>query len=259
MPELAALQAWLQDAVLAGGAAPGAADRAIDGDARLPAAERVAIYARSYRGRLLDSLRSEYPALRALVGDTAFDLFAVSYLAVRPPSHFSLYALGAGFADHLAASAPAGEMMAMPAQLARLERARAEVQRAAGIERSGGRAVAAGLALAPGLVLRLPDSVRLLRQGFDFSGLIEAVDRGEGAVAPEPSETFVAVARNRYRVAVHVLDPWRYAWLEALGEDGAESQAAAALAARRTGRDVGPTLADLALWLPRAAELGLVV
>src|SRR5687768_2285243 len=76
-PALPALQRWLQDRILAGGA--GAADH-VAGDARLSAAERVGIYAQAYRTRLLDTLRDEFPALRLLVGDTVFDLFAEGFL-----------------------------------------------------------------------------------------------------------------------------------------------------------------------------------
>jgi hypothetical protein len=66
------------------------------------------------------------------------------------------------------------------------------------------------------------------------------------------------VARSRWRVAVHVLPAWRHAWLEALGEDGADVHAAAARAAQASGRQTGAVIADLVLWLPMAAANGLV-
>lgn len=256
---LPTLQRWLQERILAGGAGDGAA-RHVVGDDRLSAAARVGIYVEAYRARLLDMLRDEYPALRLLVGDSVFDLFAQGYLAAHPPSGFSLYALGSGFARYLAETRPAGgdDSLLLPASLARLERARAEVQRAAGLETEPPATIAADSALLPGTRLRLPDSVRLLRLGWDFRALVEAADKGLEAIVPERRPTPIAVARSRYRVAVHALEPSRHAFLEALGPGGGEVQAAAAQAARNVGRPAGALIAELALWLPAAAAAGLV-
>jgi hypothetical protein len=86
----------------------------------------------------------------------------------------------------------------------------------------------------------------------------EAGESGGEAVVPEPAETLVAVARSNYRVRQHRLEPWLHAWLDALGTGGAEIHAAAASAARTSGREGGALLADLALWIPAAAAAGLV-
>lgn len=258
---LADLQTWMLDSILSGAATGEAVRARIAGDARLGPERRFAIYAGGYRSRLAETLRDEYPALRLLVGDTVFDLFATSYIAARPPRHFSLYDYGAGFADHLEATRPkqgGGPLVALPAAVARLERARAEVQRAEGLERRTGPPLMADAAMLPGLKLKLPDSVRLLRPGFDLLPLIEAADRGGKAVMPEAGESQVAVARSLYRVRLHRLEPWHHAWLEALGPEGAEVHEAAAAAARASGRDGGALLADLVLWLPAAASVGLV-
>jgi hypothetical protein len=249
------------EAIVAGSAASEAVRARIVGDARLGPEGRFAIYAGGYRSRLTETLRDEYPALRLLVGDTVFDLFAKSYIAARAPRHFSLYDYGAGFADHLEATRPkegGGPLAALPAAVARLERARAEVQRAEGLERGPGLPLMADCALLPGLRLKLPDSVRLLRLGFDLLPLVEAADQGGKAVVPEPRESLIAVARSLYRVRLHRLEPWHLAWLEAIGAEGAEVHEAAAAAARSSGRDGGAVLADLVLWLPAAASLGLV-
>jgi hypothetical protein len=259
--ELAELQGWMLASIVAGSATREAVRARIDGDDRLGPEGRFAIYAGGYRSRLSETLRDEYPALRLLVGETVFDLFATRYIASRPPRHFSLYDYGAGFADHLEATRPkegGGPLTALPACVARLERARAEVQRAEGLERGRSAPLMADAAMLPGLRLKLPDSVRLLRPGFDLLPLIEASDQGGKAVVPEPGESPVAVARSHYRVRLHRLEPWHHAWLEALGPDGAEVHAAAAAAARASGRDGGALLADLVLWLPAAGSVGLV-
>ena len=261
MPEvLAELQQWMLDAIVAGAAEPEAVRARIDGNGRLGPEGRFAIYSGGYRSRLLESLQNEFPALRLLVGDTVFELFARGYIAAHPPRHFSLYDYGARFADHLEATRPAdgGPLAGLPAAVARLERARAEVQRAEGTERSDRAWLPAEAALLPGLRLGLPDSVRLLRLDFDLLPLIEASEGGGEAVVPEPGETLIAVVRSGYRVRQLRLEPWRHAWLEALGSGGADAYSAAAAAATRSGRDGGALLADLALWLPVAASLGRV-
>jgi hypothetical protein len=261
-PDLARLQHWMQGAILSR-AAPPDLDAVIAGDDRLTAAQRLTLYARGYRARLMECLAAEFPCLRALAGEQVFELFAAGYVAARPSTDPSLYGLGAGFADYLEATRPAGDdgpaaLSALPADFARLDRARAEVQRAAGVERMVGPAPAADLLLIPGARLRRPDSVRLLTLGFDPGPVLAAVDAGGPIDPPPPCLTPVAVARSRWRVAVHALPAWRHAWLAALGEAGADVHAAAARAAQASGRETGAVIADLALWLPVAASLGLV-
>ncbi len=265
-PDLPGLQRWMQGAILGRGAPPDA-DAVIVGDAQgrggLSAAQRLTLYARGYRARLMECLSAEFPCLRALAGEQVFELFAAGYVAARPSTDPSLYGLGEGFADYLEATRPPGDdgpgaLSALPAELARLDRARAEVQRAAGVERLAPSVLAADLLLTPGARLRRPDSVRLLTLGFDPGPVLAAVDRGGPIDPPPPSPTPVAVARSRWRVSVHALPAWRHAWLEALGEEGGDVHAAAARAAQASGRETGAVIADLVLWLPTAAGQGLV-
>jgi hypothetical protein len=261
VPEaLADLQQWMLGAIVAGAAEPEAVRDRIAGNNRLGAEGRFAIYAGGYRSRLLESLQNEFPALRLLVGDTVFELFARSYIAANPPRHFSLYDYGARFAGHLEATRPVGggPLAGLPAATARIERARAEVQRAEGTERHDRSWLAAEAALLPGLRLKLPDTVRLLALDYDLLPLIEASETGGEAVVPEPGESLIAVVRSGYRVRQLRLEPWRHAWLQALGTEGRDVYGAAAEAAASSGRDGGALLADLALWLPVAASLGLV-
>lgn len=262
MAELGRIQGWMQRAIFAGGARAEFAAEVVAGDEALPPVDRIGIYAGGYRARLMECLRDEYPALRLFAGDTVFDLFAADYIDARPSRDPSLYAFGAGFADHLAARAPAeaalpGSALAIPAQLARLERARGECVRARGVERDL-VPVTADFALVPGSRLHLPDSVRLMRLDFDLVPLIEAAERGEPGPAPEPRPTPTAVARSGWRVRVLRIDPWRFGFLEALPAHDGDVQAAAASAARAADREIGPALAELAMWLPVAGAAGLV-
>ena len=256
MPELQPLQQWMQDAVLAGGADPLSAARHVRPSPSLTPEQRVGIYAGGYRGRLIECLRESYPVLRRLAGETAFDLFARSYVEEARSHEPSLWGFGAGFADHLAGNAPAPvpSPAAIPAELARLERAREEVQRAVGTERLPALHLAPGDCLVPGMTLRVPDSVRLLCLGFDFEALVASVDAAQAPAPVAPGPWRVAVARSHYRVRLHPLDAGRFAFLEAL----AAAPAVDAAAADAEGLDAGALLARLALWLPEAAQHGLV-
>lgn len=246
-PELAELQDWMQEAILAASGAD--AREHVLGDNRLTAEDRVNIYAQGYRQRLIECLESEYPLLRALAGPTAFGLFAQGYLAARPSRSYTLYDFGAGFADWLEASRPsagAQDVSAIPAALARIERTKAEVHRARGIERNEARAwpgiepaIAEVLALATPRRWWRPDSVRLLALPFDFSEMLASGD----PVPPQAELSLLAVARAHYRVTCHSLEPWQFDWLSMLPSD--------------PGGAV-PGEPRLAGWLPFAAAHGLV-
>lgn len=262
MADLGAVQHWMQRAIFAGGAAPGFAGDVVAGNERLTPAERVGIYAGGYRARLIECLRDEFRALRLFVGDTVFDLFASGYVEQHRSRQPSLYGFGEGFADYLADRAPPeaaalGSILAVPAQLARLERARGECLRAPGVEKVL-LPVTADLALIPGSRLRVPESVRLLRLDFDFAPLLEAAGRDAPGPLPEAKACLVGVARSQWRVRVHNLEPWRFAFLEALPSADGDVHAAAAAAARATDREAGAVIAGLAGWLPVAGSSGLV-
>lgn len=267
---LADLQAWLQGRITAGvwdlpddpAAGPLAAE-VVAGTGPLAPRARLAIYARSYVLRLAECLRAEFPALAALVGPEVFNLFAGAYLGARPSRSASLYDLGAGFADYLAATRPpgaAGPLAALPADLARLERAIAESGRAAGLEAEPPRAPLdpAALLLQGAARLRTPATLRLLRLGFDFTDALAAHRAGERPVPPPAQPTLVAVARRRYAVRVHVVDPWAFAWLQALMRHDGDVGAATRLAAEACGRPTSELLASLLVWLPTAEEVGFI-
>jgi hypothetical protein len=244
---LADVQSWMQAAILAEGD-PRTRELVRDGN-RLTAEARLGIYASAYRQRLFECLESEYPILAALVGSTAFELFARGYIAATPSHSYTLYDFGAGFADYLEAVRPAGDgtpqtVEAIPAALARIERARAEVLRARGVEQASAPQAGGLDPLLAGMLgltgaHALPDSVRLLALPFDFSATLAAVEQGEEPGFPVPAPSFVAVSRVSYRLEVHRLEPWQYDWLAALPAPSADPRIAA--------------------WLPFAVGHGLAV
>ena len=261
--DLHALQEWMLDVCTKphGGLDVGGVVR---GSARLSAGGRVGIYARGYLARLLEALAAEYPVLRSFVGEEAFDLFARGYVAECPPRSRSMYDLGAGFADHLERTrprpwAPAGAADALPAAIARLERARLESAHARGVEDGPGSPVdAVGLMSTPGLVVRTPDSLRLLRLDFAGLDLLDAAGRDGPPPMPAAADTCYAVARSRYRVRAHVLARWQFEALAACrSEGGLDLPTVAARASAGAGVEGDRVWAGLFTWLPGAVDAGL--
>lgn len=248
-PGLPALQGWLQAAILAGGD-PAAGEMIVGGN-RLTAQDRLGIHARGYVLRLLEALRAEFGVLRKLAGDRVFDLFATAYIRATPPTSYTLYELGAGFAGYLAANRPGDAPDgpdAIPVALAKLDRARAEVHRARGLERAGAPDPMMGaiLAMAPDAALYRPDSVRLLDLPFDVTETVAAADRDAPPPLPVPGRTLLAVSRMRYQVRCHRLEPWQHDWLSALPDEPGAS---------RPGITAAPD--GLFGWLPGAMAAGL--
>ncbi len=271
-PALAALQAWMQGRVtggLWGLDEPGeegwrAADVVVS-TGGVTAAERVEIYARDYVLRLAECLKAEFPVLRALIGEQVFGLFVGGYLSARPPGSYSLYDLGAGFPAYLEATRPRphtgpGTLDALPASLARLERAISESGRAQGVETAGAAPFDPAPVLAdPEVRVRTPESLGLLRLDFDFTPALAAARAGRTPDPPAPLQTLMAVARSRYRVRAYVLEPWAFAWLETLRDEHGDVAAANRAAKDAGGPAASAVPARLLAWLPKAAEAGFVM
>lgn len=269
-PDLPDLQSWMLSACTAAG---GDADRTqpahelldlVRGSSNRSAGECLGTYARGYLVRLLECLRAEFPALRALVGDQVFDLFAQAYVAACPPRSASLFDLGAGFPGFLAETRPeapgsVGSLDALPEALGRLERARLEARRAPGVETDPAHAPVDPIAIltTPALTVRTPESLRLLRLDFALADALEAADRGDRPAVPVAADTRYAVARSHYRVRVRTLTPWQHAFLQACGSDGEDIRSAVAVAAEVSAVAPDDLWAALVTWLPLAVDAGM--
>lgn len=83
--------------------------------------ERLAIYQRAYRTRILDTLHGMFPRLRRAVGERLFDDFALSFLEAEPPRGWTLDRLAETFPRWLAETKPDEEWANRIADLARRE------------------------------------------------------------------------------------------------------------------------------------------
>jgi len=153
--------------------------------AQLTAIDRLDVYATMYFIRIHDVLRDELPRTAAMLGGEAFHGLVTDYLAACPPRHPSLREAGDRLADFLAGHALASARPWL-AELARLERARAEVfdgPDAKPLSLDDLRDVAPESFGA--LRLRLVPSHRLLANRFAIAAIWRAED-GE-AIAPSPA------------------------------------------------------------------------
>ncbi|MCC7702939.1 putative DNA-binding domain-containing protein [Janthinobacterium sp. GW460P] len=272
---LAQLQAWFLTAMTApGGAARGAQlaserhgltqeqvlKRARGGPAPLH------IHADGYVQRLLECLQADYPVLRKVMGDELFAFFARAYVWHHPSASPTLYDLGGGFADFLAASQGAAgaqeDVLRFPVELAQLERARSEAGRAPGLEKRAPPLLPSGLDLLLGNApaWRLAPCTRLLALSFPLCSFWQQVQAApDDAVPPQPqaAPAYVAISRMHYRLAMQDLLPWQFYWLQALA-GGAPLAQCARQAAQSSGRAPDEVLADAMLWLPMAAGAGII-
>jgi hypothetical protein len=233
----------------------------------LSARERLAVYTSGYVLRLLECMRADFPVLRGFVGDSVFDAFAKAYLITQPPSSPSLYDLGAGFAKFLEQTQPVrerfdadtGAMLDLPPELARIERARAEVMRARGTEDDPPTAepLSPFAVFGEGPPLQATPCLRLLEMKFPLVDFMRSSDIGERPEPPAPRTSLVAVGRSNYRLHVEEISLLQFAFLRAC-EHSTSSYPAVRVAAIESGRDPGQALAEVAMWLPVALELGFL-
>jgi hypothetical protein len=236
--DLRQLQEWLR-AVITDPEVDVAPDGVVRSSPRLCATQRLDLYRRSYRLRLLEAMRASHPGLRHMLGHELFDEFALDYIGARPSRSYTLQRLGEGFADHLAATRPDldGAPEAWPSMmidLARLERTFAEVYDARGSE--GDELPAArDLPVQPDAgwlaATVVPVScLRLVRSSWPAAPYLSAVRRGEDPPLSAPAGSFVAVNRRDYVVTLTPLEAREHELLERLVTHGARIETAASSA-----------------------------
>jgi hypothetical protein len=211
------LQTWLQGAITDPAGSGDAADVVV-ATPRLSASRRLAIYQHGYLARLTDCLSAHYPVTQHLLGAELFPEFARNYLRVRPSRSYTLEALGAGFADHLAATRPdttADERepwIDLLLDVVRFERAFTEAHAAAGAELREPLSAAPALE-APGwadTTVFTVECLRLMRARFPVHAFAVAVRAHRDPPLPPAGEVRLVLARKDFVVTVAELDEARY-------------------------------------------------
>lgn len=81
---------------------PDAASYGIKQGRKISPPQQLAIYIDGYRIRLIQAIRSDYPALLGLLGENEFDKLALGYIENNPPSSFNLDRYPHNFANFIA-------------------------------------------------------------------------------------------------------------------------------------------------------------
>ncbi len=216
------------------------------GDARLSAAERLAVYGRMYRARLVDVLTEDYPRVGAILGTEAFGAVAHAYIDAHPSTQPSLRWFGARFAAFLD-EARLDRAPGFLADLARLEWARLAVFDAPDaplLDIDALRRIPAEEWTT--LRLRLVPAVSTLDASWPVHEIWQAVAMTSPLGEIEPSTTYLRVWRQRDQVFQAPMDD-------------SERIAFAALAAGGTFADVCERVASVASAEKAATTAGSLV
>jgi hypothetical protein len=248
---LRAQQIWLSDAVTEPNAALDAA-RMLTPGPRLTATERLEIYRGGYRGRLVECLADDYPAVRYLLGKAAFETIAHAYIDRHPSRSPNLNAFGRWFPDFLATRNT--DVGTFPPELARLEWAIVEAIHAAAsppltlerLERVTPQQWAAAI-LVPAA------SVRVLRFTYPVDSFYQAFRNDEHPTAPAAASSATLVHRRGWVVWRSELTPAMARLLEAIG---AGSPLGEALASSVGGEDPGAQ-ASVTRWFQEWVSQGV--
>ena len=219
----------------------------------LDAVARLGIYASMYPLRTVEALRSDYPALAALLGERRFARLVRDYVAAHPSTSYTLARLGDAFPAFVEGWG-GRRGRALRAGVARLERAAAAVFDAEEAPRLGAAEVAASLAAAGGAVrfaaapafalVRVPPGAVAVLDAFLEEAALPA-SAGRGSVR-------VAFYRRGFTVLRRTLGPLPARLLEALAAGAPLDDALAAAASK--GRRPSPE--EVAAWVPEWVSLG---
>ena len=191
--------------------------RRIEGTPRADNRTRLGIYADAYRLRLLEVLRTDFPALHTLAGDTEFERIGHAYIEAHPSEHYSVRYFGCRLSAFLAGDA---RFRGTPvfAEMAAFEWALGLSFDAADSDSVSVEAVGAIPGESwPGMRLRLHPSVQFLDLRWNVPGLWNAIQQEQQPVAADYPQTWVIWRhglQSFFRSA-----PVDEAWaLDALGE-----------------------------------------
>lgn len=269
------LERWMQAVVMhPGGAAqglqaPGAkrlspeavrdVESVVTRSKRLSAVDRLGIYASMYYIRLIEVLTAEYPTVKTVLGEEAFERACRAFLLRHPSTERTLQSLSIGFPAFLKRHLRGRRNARLAVDAARIERAMEEVfdaPRAEPVSYETFRQIPldrwgeVSLALTPAL--------RLLKLDCDADGYMTALRTRARPRAPRASTCYAVVYRHKLRAWRMSVTREQYLLLESLG-----SGAPIGRAVYRSCRDLkGPADklgARLAQWFKQWAAEGLFV
>lgn len=177
---------------------------------RLSRQRQMAIYIQGYRTRLVLAIRSDYPALLALLGEQAFDALALAYIEATPPAHYSLDYYPHAFAPFVRAHSDA-----FAADVARFEATVAELFLASDAAPESEPLAASTLAgLTPEAfghtLLALRPASRLLEFSYPVDSYLAALRDDPQAAQPAAQTRYMFFVRHDNEVKRHPLSQAQY-------------------------------------------------
>jgi Putative DNA-binding domain len=182
---------------------------------RLKPIERLEIYSRSYWFRLIDGMYEDFPGLRAVLGQRAFDMVVRAYLADCPSRSYTMRDLGSRLGDWLKKNPGyAGNKLAVCLDMFRVEWAHIEAWDGEHRKVLDPEDL---IELGPNLGMGLQPHVRLLELSYPVDELRIKASRAEdehevASNAPSKLKTrrlkaaAARLKREQIFVAVHRLD-----------------------------------------------------
>lgn len=227
---------------------------------QLTSVDRLRIYGNAYFGRLLECLRSQFPAVHHAAGDEAFNGLAFGYLVSHPSRNDNLSSLGTSFESYLSATRPARSDEAAHdefdfadflIELARLEAVYNEVFDGPGPERVPSLDAVALTGLSAeqfsASVLQFHSCVRLLELHFPVHEYATAVRRGIVPSPPVARPVCLVVTRRDYLVRRIELTLPQFRMLSSLYQHKTVEESLHALCSN-TDFDVTRLESDLQTW-----------
>ena len=203
---------------------------------RLTSLEHLEIYSRSYWYRLLDSLYEDFPGLRAVLGQRAFERLAKAYLTERPSASWTLRNLGSRLEEWLQRNPTfAGDRLDLARDMIRLEWAHIEAFDQADKKVLGPEDL---LELGPAMRIALQPHIRLIELRYPVDDLRVKVNsaseehgtasnavlkRKAGGMVRRirrmpPEHIFLAVHRHDFMIYYRRLDAEEFHLLAGLGK-----------------------------------------
>ncbi|AKT40019.1 DNA-binding domain-containing protein [Chondromyces crocatus] len=233
----------------------------VAGNSRLTPAAQVDIYRRQFWLRHLGSLQEDYPGLRALLGDDAFETFCRAYLAAHPPASFTLRDLGddiVPFAELYPDFPPDQE--ALCRELCRFEHAHIDLFDGAEpppLDPARLGAMTEDDWSTARVVLH--PLLRRFRLTYPVHTLREAARAGRELAVPEPRDVHLLLFRRDLQIRLQEIDPLAYQLLSALARGVALIPACEEIADHATEDDATRLGEHVQRWFAQWASAGLIV
>ena len=257
-PSLRDLQRWMKAKILshAEETSTAPASPRFNHQRGTPGEERLAVYASGYLARTREALSEAYPAIRHLVGESAFDALARAY-AGRYSSHdYNLSLVGRHLPEFLL-SAPLREALPFLPDVARLEWAVSQAFHAFDQPpRNVNPLASLSLERGEGARLIFQPSVQVIASSWPILDLWQArtQPREQIDIPVRGRPQRVLVARRDFHVRCELIEEQQRLLLESLLGGGTLGAACAAL----TAQSGGETL-PLSDWFARWVADGLII